>query len=194
MQFLAWHAVRSSLWLVTLRTLGGLWHCSRPSPLSTAFQPPHQQPHCVCATSCPWCAVLFLVLTCYADDLELSAECEFHLQVALDAVARWGRQWRFSFGIGPTKSAGMVFGPRRSIPPCSVHLGGNGDGVSLSGGDSDSHSLMDCPRPSFGHSGELTLRPVCCMVQNRRALLALCFHPVHLLRVAPHLLGVLPSG
>ena len=61
----------------------------------------------------------------YADDLELSAECEFDLQVALDAVARWGRQWRFSFGIGPTKSAVMVFGPRRSIPPCSVHLGGD---------------------------------------------------------------------
>ena len=61
----------------------------------------------------------------YADDLELSAECEFDLQVALDAVARWGRQWRFSFGIGPTKSAVMVFGPRRSIQPCSVHLGGD---------------------------------------------------------------------
>ena len=53
----------------------------------------------------------------YADDLELSAECEFDLQVTLDIVGRWGRQWRFSFGIGPTKSAVMVFGPRRSIPP-----------------------------------------------------------------------------
>ena len=63
-QILAWHAVTSSLWLVTLRTLAGLWHSSRPSPLSTAFQSPHQQPHRVCATSCPWCAVLFLVLTC----------------------------------------------------------------------------------------------------------------------------------
>ena len=61
----------------------------------------------------------------YADDLELSAECEFDLQVALDAVARWGWQWRFSFGIGPTKSAVVVFGPRRSVPPCSVQLGGD---------------------------------------------------------------------
>ena len=55
----------------------------------------------------------------YADDLELSAECEFDLQVALDAVRC------FSFGIGPTKSAVMAFGPRRSIPPCSMHLGGD---------------------------------------------------------------------
>ena len=99
------------------------------SPLSTAFQPPHQQPHCVCATSCPcvqFCSSSLRVPgQLYADDLELSAECEFDLQVALEAVARWGRQWQFSFGIGPTKSAVMVFGPRRSIPPCSVHLGGD---------------------------------------------------------------------
>ena len=40
-----------------------------------------------------------------------------HLQVALDAVHAWGVHWRFSFGIGPTKSATMVFG-------CCVHLGG----------------------------------------------------------------------
>ena len=52
----------------------------------------------------------------HADDLELSAECEFDLQVALDAVGRWGRQWRFSFGIGPTKSAVMVFGPVNPLP------------------------------------------------------------------------------
>ena len=33
-------------------------------------------------------------------------------------------RWRFSFGIGPTKSAVMVFGPLRGRPDCSVHLGG----------------------------------------------------------------------
>ena len=99
----------------------------------------------------------------YADDLELSAECEFALQVALDAVARWGRQWRFSFGIGPTKSSVMVFGPRRSIPPCSVHLGGDLLPIVMEG-DSDSHSLMDCPRPSGSPCALLPpcSPPTCC--------------------------------
>ena len=59
-----------------------------------------------------------------ADDLVLAAECEFDLQTALDAVAAWGFKFRFSFGIGPTKSVVMVFGPRRNLPTCSVILGG----------------------------------------------------------------------
>ena len=46
----------------------------------------------------------------YADDLVVTAECQHELQVALDA--------------GPTKSAVMVFGPRRSVPPCSAFLSG----------------------------------------------------------------------
>ena len=64
-------------------------------------------------------------VSCMPMVLSCLPNASFDLQVALDAVARWGRQWRFSFGIGPTKSAVMVFGPRRSIPPCSVHLGGD---------------------------------------------------------------------
>ena len=40
------------------------------------------------------------------------------------AVAKWSRILRFSFGVGPTKSAMMVFGPRRCVPSCTVHLGG----------------------------------------------------------------------
>ena len=59
----------------------------------------------------------------YVDDLELSAQCEFDLQVALDAVARWGRQWRFSFGIGPTKSAVMVVWPKAFHPSLFCPLG-----------------------------------------------------------------------
>ena len=127
MQFLAWHAVTSSLWLVTLRTLAGLWYSSRPSPLSTAFQP-HQYPHRVVCDKLP------LVCSSVPRPYVFQVSCVLmifsclpsaNLQVALDAVARRGRQWRFSFGIGPTKSAVMVFGPRRSIPPCSVHLGGD---------------------------------------------------------------------
>ena len=60
----------------------------------------------------------------YADDLEPMAESQHDLQVALDAVASWAQKWRFTSGIGPTKSAAMVFGPRRHVPPCSVTLAG----------------------------------------------------------------------
>ena len=56
-----------------------------------------------------------------ADDLVLVAECESDLQAA---VAAWGFKFRFTFGIGPTKSAVMVFRPRRNLPTCSVTLGG----------------------------------------------------------------------
>ena len=35
-----------------------------------------------------------------------------------------GFKFRFTFGIGPTKTAVMVFGPRRNLPTCSVTLGG----------------------------------------------------------------------
>ena len=31
-------------------------------------------------------------------------ECELDLQTALDAVAVWGHNFRFEFGVGPTKS------------------------------------------------------------------------------------------
>ena len=41
----------------------------------------------------------------------LLAESQAHLQHALDVVHTWGLHWRFSFGISPTKSAVMVFGP-----------------------------------------------------------------------------------
>ena len=60
----------------------------------------------------------------YADDLVALGESEADLQLALDAVTRWGRQWRFSFGVGPEKSAVMIFGPARSRPSCRVCLSG----------------------------------------------------------------------
>ena len=60
----------------------------------------------------------------YADDLVVLGESEADLQLALDAVTRWGRQWRFSFGVGPEKSAVMIFGPARSRPSCRVCLSG----------------------------------------------------------------------
>ena len=68
--------------------------------------------------------------TCWWIALPLPSLCpscglgQTHLQLALDAVHAWGLRWRFSFGVGPTKSAVMVFGPLCGRPDCSVHLGG----------------------------------------------------------------------
>ena len=74
----------------------------------------------------------------YADDLV--TECKHDVQVALDVVSAWWHQWRFSFGIGPTKSAVVVFDPRRvslRISPSGRHL--------------DPVIVMDssCPPPCF---------------------------------------------
>ena len=63
----------------------------------------------------------------YADDLVIAAESPSDLQTALNAVSEWGFRFRFRFGVGPTKSAVMVFGPRRRVPDCHVQL----NGVSL---------------------------------------------------------------
>ena len=57
----------------------------------------------------------------------------------------------------------MVFGPRRCVPSCSVHLGGvflpivteyPYLGVILT-------PTLGCPRPSSGHAGESSFRPMC---------------------------------
>ena len=53
-----------------------------------------------------------VALLLYADDLVVLAEDAAQLQRALDAIGAWGSQWRFSFGIGPEKSAVMVVGSR----------------------------------------------------------------------------------
>ena len=48
----------------------------------------------------------------YADDLVIFAESAAELQLALDAVALWGKQWRFPFGVCPEKSAPLCCPPR----------------------------------------------------------------------------------
>ena len=56
----------------------------------------------------------------YADDVVILCENAADLQRALDAAQAWARSWRFHFGIGPSKSAVMVFGntgSRSRVPP-----------------------------------------------------------------------------
>ena len=48
----------------------------------------------------------------YADDVVILADSADHLQRALDVVGTWGTQWRFTFGIGPEKTAVMVVDSR----------------------------------------------------------------------------------
>ena len=83
------------------------------------------------ATRCASPSVLLLPLSdfrftfqVYADDLVILAEFECDLQLSLTAATFWGQQRRLSFGMGPDKSAAMVFGPARSKPSCSVFLSG----------------------------------------------------------------------
>ena len=61
----------------------------------------------------------------YADDVVLPADSVLDLKAALEAVSEWGRKWRFTFGISPTKSAVMIFGPRSRVSPCAVTLAGS---------------------------------------------------------------------
>ena len=58
----------------------------------------------------------------YADDLVLVAGPPMDLPPRMPFTD--GGVGSASFGVGPTKSAVMVFGPRRHVPDCHLHLGG----------------------------------------------------------------------
>ena len=56
------------------------------------------------------------------------------LSAAVQPACSWAQKWRFTFGIGPTKSAVMVFGPRRHVhlrhkDPAEVLAGDRSDTV-----------------------------------------------------------------
>ena len=53
-----------------------------------------------------------VTLLLYADDLVVLAESRADLQRALNAISAWGARWKFSFGIGPDKTAVRVVGCR----------------------------------------------------------------------------------
>ena len=125
MPLLAWYTVSGSPWFLSVSPLGRFRHCPRSGPLSAAVQPSRQWTVRQVAPG----VQLFSSSArspgqLYAGGLELMAESQHDPQVALDAVASWARKWRFTFGIGPTKSAAMEFVPQRHVPPCSVTLAG----------------------------------------------------------------------
>ena len=64
--------------------------------------------------------------TCHrhGDEVVLVSESQVDLHAGLNACHAWSIRSRFTFGIGPTKSAVMIFGPAQSRPDCHVHLGG----------------------------------------------------------------------
>ena len=59
--------------------------------------------------------------SCFAGQLHTD---DLVVETSLDAVSAWGFRFRFTFGVGPSKSAAMIFGPRRNLPTCNVTLGG----------------------------------------------------------------------
>ena len=96
-------------------SMGGLWCCSRSRALAPAVQSPSPG-----VRLSSWSDFRLSNKLC-ADDLVILQESAADLQAALDAVSHWGQQWRFSFGIGPEKSAVVIFGPPRHALTCEVH-------------------------------------------------------------------------
>ena len=126
-----------------------------------------------------------------ADDLDLMAESQHDLQVAIDTVASWARKWRFTFAIGPTKSATMVFGSQRHVPPCSVTLAG---APSLVVFEYPYLGVILTPLSWTPHAQHLVSRgnrlfAQCVAWCKSERLFAVCVHALHFLRVAEHLLG-----
>ena len=115
---------------LSLSTMGRLRHCARQESPHPSSQLACRQSirHSSCSHSrCPlrrFSDPFHHVCQLYADDLVILTASRADLQVALDAVHAWGVRWRFSFGVGPTKSATMVFELLRGCPDCCVHLGG----------------------------------------------------------------------
>ena len=122
-----------------------------------------------------------------ADNLDLMAESQHDLQVAIDTVVSWARKWRFTFAIGPTKSATMVFGPQRHVPPCSVTLAGAPLLVVF-----EYLGVILTPLSWTPHAQHLVSRgnrlfAQCVAWCKSERLFAVCVHALHFLRVAEHL-------
>ena len=98
----------------------------------------------------------------HADGVVLPADSVLNFQDALDAVSGWGRKCRFTFGISPTKSETMIFGPRSHVPSCAVTLAGTlslvVDGVVLT------HFSLGSVMYGISFHVESPIRPTCRLV------------------------------
>ena len=59
----------------------------------------------------------------YADDLVIVADSAADLQTGSDAVSAWRFRYRFRFGIGPSKSAAMIFWSPEKHPCVQCDIG-----------------------------------------------------------------------
>ena len=121
--FCAWHVLASQKWFPSVRTLAGFRYCPGQSALSVALQHSRLGLHGRSGVSlmASWDSRFAGQL--YADDLVVVADSAADLQTGLDALSAWGFRYRFTFGVGPSTSAAMIFGPRRNLPACNVTLG-----------------------------------------------------------------------
>ena len=115
------------------------------------------------------------------------------LSAAVQPACSWAQKWRFTFGIGPTKSAVMVFGPRRHVPPCSVTLASAPlpvvfecpcQGVILT------PSLCWTPHLNLASRGNRLFAQCVPWCKSERPSFAVGVHSLHFLRVAEHILGI----
>ena len=102
--------------------LGRLGHRTGPSAFSFTLQRAFRHPCGIC----PLVPSDAFRHACHlhGDEVVLVSESQVDLQAGLNARHAWGFRSRSTFGIGPTKSAVMIFGPAQSRPDCRVHLGG----------------------------------------------------------------------
>ena len=98
----------------------------------------------------------------HADGVVLPADSVLNFQDALDAVSGWGRKYRFTYFISPTKSEILVFGPRSHVPSCAVTVAGTlslvVDGVVLT------HFSLGSVMYGISFQVESPIRPTCRLV------------------------------
>ena len=96
--------------------------------LSSLVQLAGEWSRCCRAAIRSWCPIFLrrgsFACQLHTDGVVLPADSVLNFQDALDAVSGWGRKCRFTFGISPTKSETMIFGPRSHVPSCAVTLAG----------------------------------------------------------------------
>ena len=121
-------SIPSPLWRLSFRPLDRHWYRSGEGSVTPSFQPSREwtcsfsasgsSPEC--SLVCPIVSLTRYTLTIWWRQRSVSTTCKLlWMQSLLGGIVGGS-----PFGIGLTKSAVMVFGPRRGVPPCSVFLSG----------------------------------------------------------------------